>query len=191
MIFFSIGWFFRFQPLNFQGVYHTFWAPNKIMGKTRSFVPGAASSWPPSVRSFPSQWRGQNRCFWVNFFGTWGVCRLVRVGILKNWRKNILQSLKLWINESNLQNNWKILEMWKCHPLKTQNGFMECRFYVMCVFFAHVYSWRFHHTDWLIRILITAYSTLYITGWYNPLYTTNNQGLVTPHMNLTKSSWGM
>ena len=128
-----MGWFFRFQPLNFQGVYHTFWAPNKIMGKTRSFVPGAASSWPPSVRSFPSQWRGQNRCFWVIFFGTWGVCRLVRVGILKNWRKNILQSLKLWINESNLQNNWKILEMWKCHPFKNQNGFMECRFYVMCV----------------------------------------------------------
>ena len=30
--------------------------------------------------------------------------------------------------------------------------------------------------DWFIGILIMAYYNPHITGWYNPLYTLNNQG---------------
>ena len=30
----------------------------------------------------------------------------------------------------------KQLEVWKCRPFLKQNGSMECRFYVICVFFA-------------------------------------------------------
>ena len=34
----------------------------------------------------------------------------------------------------------------------------------------------FHYTGWLIGILITAYYNPNITGWYNPLFTANNEG---------------
>ena len=112
---FSIGWFFSFHPLLiFRELLTVRFGPPKKYGKTRSFVPGAANSWPPSVRSFPSQWRGQNRCFWVNFLrGNGGFCSFVRIGMnSENLEKNTiylkaqLKSLKLLDLLSN-QNNWR------------------------------------------------------------------------------------
>ena len=34
----------------------------------------------------------------------------------------------------------------------------------------------FHYTGWLIGILIMVYYNPYITGYYDPQYTLNNQG---------------
>ena len=42
----------------------------------------------------------------------------------------------------------------------------------------------FHYTGWLIGILIMVYYNPYVTGFYNPLNTLNNQVFFIAHMNL-------
>ena len=102
----------------------TFWAPQKIwenqtvrsFGRSREQLATLGAELPFTVKRPKSYILGEFSP------GNEGVCSsFVRVGMKRKLgEKNILQSLKLWINESNLQNSWKILEMRKCHPFLTK-----------------------------------------------------------------------
>ena len=81
--------------------------------------------------------RWKSCCFWVNFPGEWGVCRFVRIGMKRKLgKKKLSQSTAEILEAFGFVIESKQLEVWKCRPFLKQNGSMECRFYVICVFFA-------------------------------------------------------